>query len=467
VYFTASPAGTMLLKSTLKDNATTVILNKPNTTLAVTGQTINIPGAINNPFTVTSDSFGALPPHVPDVVTVTPAVNTGSPTTTIAGGATVTVNATTNTPFRSVNDAVFSNSTTVTSATANFVNAVYPAGDVGAPISGELGGKAFGFPPPGNAPSPTNVLGAAIPGDILAITAVNSATSVTVAAIPSIPTTVNNGAFVPPAVYPGNEPSSTTWAGASGSGGVITIGETLAAPLNVYGTNRLAASGCQTGTAFSAFGNYAPPTATMVGLTQVAVSNAAIALENVPAPTTFTITYPPVAPLWADNGGTGTPGVQPTNSLDFHVKNLFVLSALAKTIGACNIGSVNCDSYQKGITNWNPTGGPLGLGAPNGDYGTGTKGNLGLAANGMVFCTVGETEGINHGTGPDAALSGLNPLNVCDGGPANPTAHDKSAALNVIINLELNPQASVFGSDHTAPTSIWNIVSSNASNAVW
>jgi hypothetical protein len=156
--------------------------------------------------------------------------------------------------------------------------------------------------------------------------------------------------------------------------------------------------------------------------------------------------------------------VQPTTTLNFSVKNAFVLVG---TNGAC-VSTANCDSYTKGVSNWNPTGGPLGTGAASGDYGTGTKGSLGLTANGLVFCTLAETQGINSGTGPDAALHNLNPLSVCDCGSGNPYGDTSPAtALGVIINLELNPSASVYGGDHTAPSSIWDIVAQQASNAVW
>ena len=455
--FVAGPAGTMNTKGTIKDNAVTVTLTdvKPNVELAVTGETLTIPGATNGPFTVTSDSFGALPPHVPDVVTVTPPVNTGGTTLSIASGTTVNVSATPNGSYRSVKDAVFSNSTTMTSATASFVNAPYPAGDVGAPVSGEIGGKAIGFPPPGDGPTLANPSGAAIPGDILEIATVNSATSVTLNAIPST-SVVSPNPTPPPTTL-------TNWTGANGTGGVVTIGGTSSAPQNLYESLKYDATGCTTGTA-NFYGDYAPETATLSGITTATISNSAIGIEKAPVNTTINITYPPVAAGWGDQGGNATPGVQPTSSVVFDTKNAFVLNG---TSGAC-VATANCDSYTKGVNNWNPTGGPLGTGAANGDYGTGSKASLGLTANGLIFCTLAETQGINAGTGPDAALHNLSPLAVCDGAPSGPSAdHDEATALGVIINLELNPSASVYGADNTAPASIWNVVANNAGNAVW
>jgi hypothetical protein len=346
----------------------------------------------------------------------------------------------------------------MTSATASFVNAAYPAGDVGAPVSGEVGGKAIGYPPNGISPTgPTagNPSGAAIPGQILEITAVNSASSVTLSAIPSTAAVTTNPTPPPPTL--------TNWTPASGSGGVVTIGQTSSAPQNLYESLHYAATGCTTGTA-NFYGDYAPETATMNGITKTTVSNSAIGIENAPVDTDFTITYPAVAAGWGDQGGNATPGVQPTTDLRFNVKNAFVLNG---TSGAC-VATANCDSYTKGVSNWNPTGGTLGTGAAAGDYGTGAKGSLGLTANGLIFCTLAEIQGINGGGGPDAALSGLSPLNVCDGASGNTYGdHSESQALGVIINLELNPSASVYGKDNTAPASIWNVVANQAGNAVW
>jgi hypothetical protein len=438
----------MVTKGTIKNGATTISLTdvKPNVELAVTGETLTFN---SQTFTVTSDSFGALPPHVPDVVTITPAVNTGSPTATIASGTTVTVGATPAGVYRSVNDAVFNASTTITSATANFTNA-----DVGSPVTGEIGGHAIGDPPPGNGPTPANPSGAAIPGQNLVIASVTNSTTAVLNAIPSTSTTSANPTPPPTTL--------TNWTAANAGGGVITIGLTTSAPANLYESLHYAATGCTTGTA-NFFGDYAPESATMVGITKTTISNSAIGIENAPVDTDFTISYPPVAAGWGDNGGNAAPGVQPTTDLRFNVKNAFVLSG---TSGAC-VATANCDSYTKGVSNWNPTGGTLGTGAAAGDYGTGSKGSLGLTANGLIFCTLAETQGINAGTGPDAALSGLSPLSVCDGGSANPGDHKPSQALGVIINLELNPSASVYGTDNTAPASIWNVVANQAGNAIW
>ena len=472
VYFDASPAGDMTIGATANNGATSLVLTDPTTvppttTLATTGQVLTIANTTGT-YTVTSDSFSALPnthgQHTPDDVTITPALTTTEPLVhgvpgPIHSGNTLTVTATTTTPYRSVNDAVFNGTTTMTSATASFVNAAYPSGDVGAPVAGEIGGNSIGYPPPGNGPSPTNPLGGSIPGDIMEITAVNSPTSVTLSAIPSTSVTTNNPDYTPPASYPSNEPSSTSWTPASGSGGVVTIGETLEAPASIYADTDLAASECGTGLA-DVVGDFAPLTANLLGSTTATEPNAALGLEATPVPLALNITYPTIGSGWADSGGYPNTPTQPTTSLTLGGKNAFVLVAPGPgPDGACASGSANCDSYTKGVA--------------TGDYPTTSKGNLGLEVNGMVFCTLAETQAINSGTGPDSTgvhhiSEGASPLNVCDGAPSNPYgATSESAALSVIITLELNPSGSAYGSDNTSPNSIWDLHAEQGSNAVW
>ena len=174
---------------------------------------------------------------------------------------------------------------------------------------------------------------------------------------------------------------------------------------------------------------------------------------------TFSITYPTIGSGWADTGGYPNMPSQPTTSLAFPggKDSLFSLTGGQ---GACP-SSANCDSMIKGTA--------------TGDWPT-TKGSLGLAAGGLVFCTLGEVQAIagtpNSG-GPDNTANGGwihtgdTPSTVCDGGSGNPNDSSESTALGVVITLELNPQANAYGTDNTPPTSIWNVQATQASNAVF
>ena len=125
------------------------------------------------------------------------------------------------------------------------------------------------------------------------------------------------------------------------------------------------------------------------------------------------------------------------------------------------MGTANCDSMTKGVA--------------TGDWPTG-KGQLGLEAYGLVFCTLGEAQaiaGTPNGGGADNTAhggwitTGASPSAVCDGGASNPNDHSESTALGVIITLELNPNANAYGTDNTPPNSIWNLVAANGSNTVF
>jgi len=440
VDFDASAGGAMELAAGANPGANTLTLTDPvgSVALAITGQVLTIAGA-NGTYTVTNDSFSALPPHTPDAVTITPGLSIpGTPPKALKTKDAVTVAPTTTTPNRTVDDAVFtSGSTTMTSATADFVNSAYTGapggGDVGAPVAGEIGATHGAG---GDAIS-------AGTGPTLEIASVQSSTSVTLSSVPEKET-----AEGPPPTY----------ADFSGTG-VITIGETLDAPLNIYTDSNLTASNC--GASATAAGEFAPLSANMSGVAQVSGPNAALALEAAPPDTTFAITYPTIGSGWADEGGYPNAASQPTTSLNFPggKDNAFDVDS-PNAVGACPAGSVNCDSYTKGTA--------------TGDWGT-TKGSLALTAYGLIFCTLAETQAINSGTGPDATSAsppgwiseGASPLVVCDGGSGNPNDHSESTAIGVVEALELNPSGSAYGSDNTSPTSIWNALAAEASNAVF
>ena len=117
-----------------------------------------------------------------------------------------------------VNDATFSGDT-MTSTQASFVNSAYPAGDIGAPIQGEVGATHG----PG---------GTAIGNDngTLTITAVSGNTA-TLSGVAGEETSPG-----PPATYSGSVSGTAT----------VTIGQTLEAPGSLYAVNNLAASECGT-----------------------------------------------------------------------------------------------------------------------------------------------------------------------------------------------------------------------------
>jgi hypothetical protein len=429
----------MALSAAASPGTTQLSLTDPtgSIALAITGQVLSITGATGL-YTVTNDTFPATGTHTPDVVQITPALVITAPPVKgvqkpLAVKAAVTVSPTTTTPNRTVNDASFSGAT-LTSASAHFV-----AGDVGATIQGEVGAvKGAGGTAIGNTAGNYSSL---------TIASINSSTSVTLSGTAGEQTSAG-----PPASYAA--PVSGT--------AVVTIGQTLIAPQNVYGVNNVVASSCTTTGAVAA-GDFAPLTATMVGVTATALPNSAIALEAAPPETTFSVTYPTIGSGWVDNGGGGA-AAQPTTSIHFPGGKDNVFSE-AGGQGACGSGQINCDSYTKGVA--------------TGDWPS-TKGNLGLSAYGLVFCTLAEIQAINNNTGPDASANGgwinggnNNPLVVCDGGSSNPNYNQASnklkeeAALQVIITLELNPSANAYGSDNTPPASIWNADASNGSNVVF
>jgi len=445
VDFDASAGGNMELAAGANPGATTLSLTDPvgSVALAISGQVLTITGA-NGPadpsgtYTVTADSFSAIPPHTPDAVTITPGLSIpGTPPKALKTKDTVTVAPTTNTPYRSVKDATFtSGSATMTSATASFVNSAYTGapggGDVGAPVAGEIGATHGSG---GASITGTN-------GADLTIASVQSSTSVTLSSVVQQQTSAG-----PPPTY-GN---------ISGTG-VVTIGETLAAPASIYTVTNETASEC--GASAVSPGEFAPLTANMAGVAEVSGPNAALALEAAPPETLFSITYPTIGSGWADEGGYPNAASQPSTSLNFPggKDNAFDVDSV-NAVGACPAGSVNCDSYTKGTA--------------TGDWGT-TKGTLSLTAYGLIFCTLGEAQAINSNTGPDSTGGGgwisptnNNPLVVCDGGSGNPSDHSEESALGVVEALELSPSSSAYGSDNTAPTSIWNAIAAEASNAVF
>jgi len=434
IYFDASAGGAMELAAGAAEGATSLSLTDPSgsTALAASDQVLTIAGA-DGTYTVTADSFGALPPHTPDAVTITPPLAiTGGGAKPLKAKDAVTVAPSTTTPYRTVDDATFSGAT-MTSASASFVNSAYPGGDIGAPIQGETGATH-------------GAGGTAIGNDsgTLKIMSV-SGTTATLSGTAGEETSAG-----PPATYSSSVSGTAT----------VTIGETLEAPGAIFPVNSLAASKC--GMSAIDAGEFAPLTATMSGLAQASIPNTALALEAAAPATTFNITYPSIGAGWADEGGYPQSASQPTTSLAFPggKDNVFVLSTVGGD-GACGAGTANCDSYVKG--------------AATGDWPT-TKGSLGLEAYGLIYCTLAESQAI-AGTpdsgGPDNTANGgwittgESPLLACDGGSSNPVDHSEATALGVVVTLELNPNANAYGTDNTPPTSIWNLVASNASNTVF
>ncbi len=421
----AAPAAGMELAATASAGATSLSLTDPkgSVALATTDQVLTITG-VTGTYTVTSDSFGAEPPHTPDNVTITPALPV-----LVKAKVTVSVSPTVTATYKTVDDATFSDSTTLTSATADFTS-----GDVGSPIAGEIGAT---HGTGGQAITSST-------GTTLTIVGYTNSTTVTLSS----------------EAYKDSGGSSPTYTAASGTGTVV-IGETTVAPANIYPDLNLAASEC--GMSATNPGEFAPNTASMVGVGQATVPNTALALEAAPPATNFNITYPSIGSGWTDNGGYPNTDNVPATTLDFPggKDNEFVLNDPSGS-GACTSITANCDSMLKGTA--------------TGDWPT-TKGQLGLAANGLVFCTLGEAQAIagtpNSG-GPDNTANGghiatgANPSAVCDGGPSNAYGDSsESTALGVIITLELNPSANAYGGDNTSPTSIWNVDAGNASNTVF
>jgi len=223
-------------------------------------------------------------------------------------------------------------------------------------------------------------------------------------------------------------------ASTNASGVVVTIGNDNFAPANVTGDFDFQASQCQANLQIA--GVFSPTSVILSGQ-NAGIANSAIALEANPSALTLTATFPSIGAGWADKGGTG--GSQPTTSISFSNAKFdkFVLLENAYT-------------YAGGIATGN-------------DYNT-TKATMGLAANGMVTCSIAQLQGISVGTGPDAALLGDSPLKVCDGGTLSSVT--PAQALDNLINLELNPQASVYGSDGSSLAAIWEISAGPQGNTV-
>ena len=247
INFDASAGGTMELGAGASENATSLSLIDPvgSTALATTTQVLTIAGA-DGTYTVTSDTFGALPPHTPDVVTITPALSiTGGGAKPLKAKAAVTVSPTATTAYRTVSDGAITG-TSFTSATAHFVS-----GDVGSPVQGEFGAT--------HGSGGTAVV-SGITGSPLTIATVNSSTSATLSSPAEQETSAG-----PPATY----------APISGTGGTFTIGQTTVAPANLYPVQNLAASNC--GSSAIAVGEFAPLTANLHGVGTGTVQNTALA----------------------------------------------------------------------------------------------------------------------------------------------------------------------------------------------
>ena len=109
----------------------------------------------------------------------------------------------------------------------------------------------------------------------------------------------------PPATYSGSVSGTAT----------VTIGQTLAAPADLYAVNNLAATEC--GMSAVDAGEFAPLTANMSGVATSTLPNSALALEAAPPATTFNITYPTIGSGWADEGGYPNAASQPSTTLTF------------------------------------------------------------------------------------------------------------------------------------------------------
>ena len=225
----------------------------------------------------------------------------------------------------------------------------------------------------------------------------------------------------------------------SGGGVVLTIGQDQYAPAMLTGDFDFQATQCQA-IPYALFqGVYTPTSATLQGQ-NAGIANSAISLEYPPSQLSVNVTYPAIGAGWCDYGGAPGCDTQPTTSITWAIAKdrKFVLLQ---------------NSYLY-----------LG-GAATGDYHT-LKSTMGLAANGMVTCTVGQLQAIASGTGPDAGSvpQGSSALLYCDGGPDSPVS--ASAALTNLITLELNPQANVYGSDGTSLAGIWQVGAGPNGNTV-
>ena len=224
-----------------------------------------------------------------------------------------------------------------------------------------------------------------------------------------------------------------------GGGATVTIGDDQFAPATVTGDFDFQASGCQA-IPYALFqGVFTPTSATLTGQ-NAGIANSAIALEANPSALNLTATYPAIGAGWCDNGGAPSCATQPTTTIGFNSAkyNKFILLENSYTYAG---------------------------GAAVGDYHT-TKATFGLAANGMVACTVAQLQAITYGTGADAGSipQGSSELQYCDGGTSS--AITPAQALTNVINLELNPQTTIFGSDGATIAAIWAIDAGPQGNTV-
>jgi hypothetical protein len=248
------------------------------------------------------------------------------------------------------------------------------------------------------------------------------------------------------------------------SGSVVAaVGSTNVSPSAVYTDSDYTlfggAGGNGNGSCFTDLGNslgsFAPVSGRFIGASTVARPNAAIGLEQNPAPMAGTITWPPMTSTgWLDDNGQVAPANPLTTSFSFpNAKyDLFVLTQNAYT-------------FAKGNT--------------TGEYKLTGSAAVGFAASGMVTCSIAQLEAINSNTGPDsvstspyfissAQASGPEPeYNYCDGGPNNVSGVSPSQALNNLITLELSPTASVYASDGSPLSAIWWILAGPEHNAVF
>ncbi len=415
----AGAGGTAELTSSAGSGASEIAVSQ----LLIVGQTLTIAG-VSGVFTDTGNAFNALDGPVgtgnPDTASFTPPLPVPVRAKTV-----VTVNPTTTEGNESSAVTFTSGSTTIASDGGIFASSM-----VGKPVVGSYDDNgAWNDALQGNPNAPVG------PGNPpISVTAVLSSTEIEVSA---------------PAVV--------------SSAGVLTIGGQDVAPVETYADydfqlNDCTASlaepgllspvvGMLTGTSEGPVGSNLPKGAGVVA------SNDAAALEDPPVNWVGFWKPPPVPTgcpqcSWGDDGGWNTA----LNGGD-GAANPVAPSNISFTTTKDNTLLLDQNAYE------------FGDGAVTGDFAT-TKASLGLAGDGAVTCTVGQLQAITEGTGIDSSsiATGSSPLQVCDGGTDSSVT--PAAALSNLINLELNPSATVYGSDGTVIAGVWEIAADANGSAV-
>lgn len=258
IFTGANPGSVTKLSAVADSGATSVEIDA----LGVYGQTFTISGAIGTYTDVDASDWVST---APETIDITPSLSLVSGTS-LRLNTSVTLNPTTTTPNRSVDDGITSG-TDLQSATAAFTSA-----DVGQPVTGATGG---------------GLSGAAVVPFGTTISQVNSSTDVTLS----------------------QSATSNT------SGVDLTIGYTNEASTSVSTDYDYQSTGCE-GT-LTGSGVYSPTTATMIGH-DAGIDNGVLVLDQNPSNLSLAVTYPSVGSGWVDNGGTGS-ATQPTTTENFTV----------------------------------------------------------------------------------------------------------------------------------------------------